>query len=181
MLTSLFEKKVIICKYFQHLWSKIRKKKKSWDTKLGSNYVIHSSPKVFLKMGIFCNNARKLKSQHITKTMLFFWKSNEISPLCCNFCGKTSSQSKASLFCCNVQWKISTKSRYSKNIWNLQEKKRISPLFCWVYVGIFPHSLKLSANGIRAICHFMQVCLTPCQEKNLKSSDSPLLGGWHQM
>ena len=37
--------------------------------------------------------------------------------------------------------------------------KHIFNMFCNVYVSKFPHSLKLSANGICAICHFLQVCL----------------------
>ena len=35
--------------------------------------------------------------------------------------------------------------------------KHIFPLFCCVYVGKFSLILKISASGIRAICHFLQV------------------------
>ena len=35
--------------------------------------------------------------------------------------------------------------------------KHISTLFCCVYVGKFPHSIKSFPNGIHAICHYLQV------------------------
>ena len=34
---------------------------------------------------------------------------------------------------------------------------KISPLFCCVYVSKFPQNLKISTNGMGAICHFLQV------------------------
>ena len=43
---------------------------------------------------------------------------------------------------------------FPKITWNIH----ISPLFSLVYFGKFLHSLKISANGICAVCHFFQVC-----------------------
>ena len=51
--------------------------------------------------------------------------------------------------------------------------KHISTLLCCVYVGKFPHSLKISAYCIGAICHFFAgLCTTVCEQINCRKSEN---------
>ena len=125
----------------------------------------------FFWMRNFRKKAHKLKSRLNTTTVFFFGNQmkyqfyvvNSVE----NFCTVKS-------FSCFVVILNETfpKSQGFPKISRTLQKKNVSPLFCWVYIGKFLHSLKISANGIRAICHFLQVWFS---EHNILVYQLPLV------
>ena len=127
---------------------------------------VSKSPQMgFLGCEISAITTRKLKSRHITTTMLVFWKSNKIPPLCFKLCAKKDkkfsqnnkfygNEMKASpIFVVIFTDKFHQSQEYPKICGN----KQILRLFCCVFVGKFLPSLKVFANGICTIGHILQV------------------------
>ena len=85
----------------------------------------------------FRKKARKLKWRLITPTMHFFGNHTQYNFYVVNFVEKRKKFQKHPEICRN---------------------KQTFHLFFCVHIDKLPQSQKIPANGIRAICHFLQVC-----------------------